>query len=84
MPPVLMQVMRHEGIDTTMRNYVGRSVHATADVVWEAYQKENDQRMGEKSAKRDTLRDTKQIALHRPEEQRDASSTGSGRYARQK
>lgn len=37
MPPVLMQLMRHESIETTMKYYVGRSVEATADVVWQAY-----------------------------------------------
>ena len=34
MPPVLMQLMRHESIETTMKYYVGRSVQATADVVY--------------------------------------------------
>jgi integrase len=39
MPPVLMQLMRHESIDTTMCFYVGRSVEATTNVLWEAYGK---------------------------------------------
>jgi integrase len=34
MPTVLMQLMRNESIDTTMRYYVGRGVDATADVIW--------------------------------------------------
>jgi integrase len=37
MPPVLMEMMRHESISTTMQFYVGRSAQATADVVWQAY-----------------------------------------------
>lgn len=58
MPPVLMQLMRHESIDTTMRFYVGRSAQATADVVWEAYKKAVEQPKQEKPQERDTLRDT--------------------------
>ena len=38
MPAVLMQLMRHESISTTMLFYVGRSVQVTADVVWAAYE----------------------------------------------
>ncbi|HXG11398.1 MAG TPA: hypothetical protein VNK04_16710 [Gemmataceae bacterium] len=41
-PPVLMQLMRHESIETTMRYYVGRNVKATADVVWEAYSRSTE------------------------------------------
>ena len=39
MPPVLMELMRHESIDTTLRFYVGRNAQATADVLWEAHEK---------------------------------------------
>lgn len=49
MPPVLMQLMRHESIDTTMRFYVGRRVQATADVIWDAYKsvkKQEDDKKG--------------------------------------
>lgn len=59
MPPVLMQLMRHESIETTMRYYVGRSVEATADVVWEAFARASgtsEKVNGKKE--RDTLRDT--------------------------
>ncbi len=59
MPPVLMQLMRHESIETTMRFYVGRNVQATADVVWEAYQRATEPSKGESLLERDTLRDTK-------------------------
>ena len=34
MPTVLMELMRHESIDTTLRFYVGRNAQATADVLW--------------------------------------------------
>lgn len=37
MPPVLMQLMRHESIQTTQEFYVGRNAEAAADVVWEAF-----------------------------------------------
>lgn len=39
MPQVLMALMRHESIDTTMRYYVGRNANTTADAVWEAYER---------------------------------------------
>ncbi len=39
MPQVLMALMRHETIETTQRYYVGRNANATADAVWDAYEK---------------------------------------------
>ena len=39
MPQVLMELMRHESIETTLRYYVGRNAQATADVLWEAHKK---------------------------------------------
>jgi integrase len=39
MPQVLMALMRHESIDTTMRYYVGRNANTTADAAWEAYER---------------------------------------------
>ena len=36
MPQILMQLMRHEDVNTTMKFYVGREAEATADVLWEA------------------------------------------------
>lgn len=36
MPQILMQLMRHESIETTMRFYVGRNAETAADVLWEA------------------------------------------------
>lgn len=36
MPDVLMQLMRHANIDTTMKYYVGRNAQKAAEVVWEA------------------------------------------------
>ncbi len=38
MPQVLMELMRHESIDTTMKYYVGRNAQATADVLWQAHE----------------------------------------------
>lgn len=34
MPQVLMELMRHESMETTLRYYVGRNAQATADVLW--------------------------------------------------
>lgn len=36
MPQILMQLMQHEDISTTMKFYVGREAEATADVLWAA------------------------------------------------
>jgi integrase len=36
MPQILKELMRHESIETTMRYYVGRSVQATAAILWQA------------------------------------------------
>jgi integrase len=36
MPQVLMELMRHESIDTTMKFYVGRNAQSTAAVLWQA------------------------------------------------
>jgi len=37
MPQVLMELMRHESIETTMRYYVGRNAQRTADALWAAH-----------------------------------------------
>ncbi len=39
MPQVLMELMRHESIDTTLKFYVGRNAQTTADVLWAAHEK---------------------------------------------
>jgi integrase len=36
MPQVLMELMRHESIETTMKYYVGRNAERTADALWAA------------------------------------------------
>ena len=36
MPQVLMQIMRHENIETTLKYYVGRNAQTTAKVLWKA------------------------------------------------
>ena len=41
MPAVLQQMMRHESIETTMKYYVGQNSDATADAVWEAFERVN-------------------------------------------
>ena len=39
MPQILMQLMRHEDISTTMKFYVGKEAETTADVLWAAVEK---------------------------------------------
>ena len=44
MPQVLMELMRHESIETTQKYYLGRNAQRTADVLWGAVEtlKRND------------------------------------------
>lgn len=39
MPPQLMELMRHETIETTLRFYVGRNAEKTSVILWEAHRK---------------------------------------------
>ncbi len=39
MPQILMQLMRHEDMSTTMKYYVGKEAEATADVLYAAVKK---------------------------------------------
>ena len=39
LPKVLMELMRHESIATTMRFYVGQNAQRTADAAWAAYER---------------------------------------------
>ena len=38
MPPVLMQLMRHRNIQTTMSYYVGRNAESAAEALWERWE----------------------------------------------
>lgn len=46
MPQVLMELMRHETIDTTLKFYVGRNAMKTAGVLWEVHQNQADSGLG--------------------------------------
>ena len=41
MPQVLMELMRHESIETTLRYYVGKNAQTTAAVLWDAHRAAN-------------------------------------------
>jgi len=71
--PVLMQLMRHESIETTMRYYVGRNVNATADVVWTAYDRAKKDNPTTGIETRDTLRDSGQSLPGEASEKDDVS-----------
>lgn len=43
MPQILMELMRHESIDTTMKYYVGRNAEATAEVLYAALESSGTQ-----------------------------------------
>lgn len=38
MPAILMQLMRHEKIETTLRYYVGRNADTAAEAIWSAHE----------------------------------------------
>ena len=38
MPAQLMELMRHESIETTLRFYVGTDARATAEAAWAAFE----------------------------------------------
>ena len=40
MPPQLMELMRHESIETTLRFYVGQNAQKTSAILWEAHKAE--------------------------------------------
>ncbi len=62
MPQVLMELMRHESIDTTLKYYVGRNAQRTAKVLREAYEQANrTKKESDEQRLRDTLRDTDQV-----------------------
>jgi integrase len=51
MPQVLMELMRHESIDTTVRYYVGRNAQSTAAVLWAAHEAANGNTSGNSGQK---------------------------------
>ncbi len=50
MPRVLMELMRHESIDTTMKYYVGRNAEATSDAAFAAYEATRAKQTGDGKA----------------------------------
>ena len=46
MPQVLMALMRHESIETTLRYYVGRNAQTIADAAWDAFDAKNGPTFG--------------------------------------
>ena len=41
---ILMELMRHEDIETTLRFYVGRNARRTSRALWRAYNREIEER----------------------------------------
>ena len=48
MPQVLMELMRHESIETTLKFYVGRNAQLTAAAMWDAVSGNNSGNSAEK------------------------------------
>ena len=82
MSPILMQLMRHESIETTMRYYVGRSVESTMEVLWKAYGEKSPQNEEKQAGKqeRDTSRDTTPESTPNGTRTADVSLTSNGSY----
>ncbi|HEY1602223.1 MAG TPA: site-specific integrase [Pirellulales bacterium] len=51
MPQQLMELMRHETIETTMRYYVGRNAQSTAAVLWDAHSRATGNTFGNTAQK---------------------------------
>ncbi|MGI8980460.1 MAG: tyrosine-type recombinase/integrase [Pirellulaceae bacterium] len=62
MPQVLMELMRHEDISTTMRYYVGRNAQRTADVLWEAHAAAGGNKVGNNEKKEPVVTRDKKAA----------------------
>jgi hypothetical protein len=72
MPQTLMELMRHESIETTLKYYVGRNAQRTARIVREAYneslkKKAEADKNSTETPSRDTLRDTPSTEAEKPE-----------------
>jgi integrase len=50
MPAQLMELMRHESIETTLTYYVGRNAERTAAALWEQDRQESEPRSGKREA----------------------------------
>ncbi len=67
MPPQLMELMRHESFETTLKYYVGKNARRTTQILREAYERE--QRTAENRAKPsngDTYGDTTPPSSQKP------------------
>ena len=49
MPAQLMELMRHESIETTLRYYVGANAQRTNDAIWAAFRREQERLSGASS-----------------------------------
>jgi hypothetical protein len=78
---VLMELMRHESIDTTMKYYVGRNAERTADAAWAAYEAVNARQGGVKNpGPVNTFVNTEPFAGSNDEARNDASPCKTRAY----
>jgi integrase len=64
MPQVLMELMRHESIETTLKYYVGRNAQSTADVLWAAHENAAGNISGNSGSKRASTASAGHAASH--------------------
>ena len=58
MPPQLMELMRHESIETTLRFYVGQNAQKTSAILWEAHKESKAEPMAPNSQSADNSANT--------------------------
>lgn len=64
MPQVLMELMRHESIETTLRYYVGRNAQQTASVLYEAAKLAGGDYLGDSAVRQQEMTKPHNAATH--------------------
>ena len=67
MPQVLMELMRHESIETTLKYYVGRNAQSTADVLWAAHENAAGNISGNSGSKAASPTSAEHVATRSPD-----------------
>jgi integrase len=83
MPAQLMELMRHDSIETTLRFYVGTNAQRTNDAIWDAFRREQERAGGGSSDFSSDLAQSGGVASTPPEarpvrENRDRKRTRPG------
>jgi integrase len=77
MPRVLMELMRHENINTTLKFYCGKNAERTADAAWAAYEAANAMQQARKPGPVNTFVNTAAESAPEADPRNDASPCGA-------